>query len=170
MQIETIELLDNGIIKLDESYLELKMIGAILVTPNSDSVRIELKNSKTLNLTMSKEYSANLSKFWLQEADRRKSEAIRCSKPKLDKTLNNIAEQVADEIERRAHASEQAVLKMANDWSNRTQETEDKKLDEKERCRLSANEAVVAFKKCNKAKAHDSWLNSYLSQKMKENY
>lgn len=111
MNIETIELLDNGIIQLDSSYIELKLIGGILVQNNSDNVRIELKNSKTINLIMSKELSTKLASLWLQEIERKNNEAIRCSKPKEGKKLSDdIAEKVIEQLGKLSQEEKKELL------------------------------------------------------------
>ena len=84
-RIIKIENLNNGIVKLDDSYIELKLIGGILVERNSEVVRIDLKNGKRISVLMSKSTSKELTDMWLAEFDRRELEGVRCSEPKNSK-------------------------------------------------------------------------------------
>jgi len=70
----------GSVIELNDSLIELKMIGAILV--NGNSVELQLKNAKYIKYNMDRELSLKLQDIWLGELDRRNIETKRCSKKK----------------------------------------------------------------------------------------
>ena len=83
----------NGVVKIGEHLVELKMIGAIFVEDiDSESLIMELqfKNSKFKKLIVSNEVHKFISEAWLEELDRRNREAIRCSIPKDKVSLSEV--------------------------------------------------------------------------------
>ena len=73
-----------GVVELNDSIIELKMIGAILV--NGNSVELQLKNNKSIKYNIERELSLKLQDIWLEELNRRNKEAERCSKKKEPNT------------------------------------------------------------------------------------
>ena len=73
-----------GIVELNDSIIELKMIGAILV--NGNSVELQLKNNKSIKYNIERKLSIKLQDIWLEELVRRNTEAERCSKKKEPNT------------------------------------------------------------------------------------
>lgn len=73
-----------GVVELNDSIIEIKMIGAILV--NGNSVELQLKNNKSIKYNMERELSLKLQDIWLEELNRRNTEAERCSKKKEQNT------------------------------------------------------------------------------------
>jgi hypothetical protein len=84
--MEIIDKIDTylGTVKLNDSIIELKIIGAILV--NGNSIELQLKNAKYIKYNMERELSIKLQDIWLEELNRRNIEAERCSKNKEPKT------------------------------------------------------------------------------------
>lgn len=73
-----------GVVELNDSIIELKMIGAILV--NGNSIELQLKNNKSIKYNMDRTLSLKLQDIWLDEVNRRNTEAERCSKKKEPNT------------------------------------------------------------------------------------
>ena len=73
-----------GVVELNDSIIELKMIGAILV--NGNSIELQLKNNKSIKYNIERKLSIKLQDIWLEELNRRNTEAERCSKNKEPKT------------------------------------------------------------------------------------
>lgn len=82
----------NGVIKLGEHLIELKMIGAIFVEVYANSIvmELQLKNGNYKKLEVSDEVHKFISKAWLEELDRRNREAIRCNTPKEKVSLSEV--------------------------------------------------------------------------------
>lgn len=73
-----------GVVELNDSIIELKMIGAILV--NGNSVELQLKNNKSIKYNIERKLSLKLQDIWFDELIRRNTEAERCSKKKEPNT------------------------------------------------------------------------------------
>ena len=73
-----------GVVELNDSIIELKMIGAILV--NGNSIELQLKNNKSVKYNIERKLSLKLQDIWLEELNRRNTEAERCSKKKEPNT------------------------------------------------------------------------------------
>lgn len=73
-----------GVVELNDSIIELKIIGAILV--NGNSVELQLKNAKYIKYNMERELSLKLQDIWLEELNRRNIKDEICSKKKEPKT------------------------------------------------------------------------------------
>ena len=83
----------NGVVKIGEHLIELKMIGAIFIEEiDSESLvmELQLKNSKFKKLLVSNEVHKFISEAWLEELNRRNREAVRCNTPKEKVSLSEV--------------------------------------------------------------------------------
>lgn len=97
--ITTFKDLENGAIQIGDSFIEVKLIGAILyVGQEGDTINVELqlKNAKYTRLKISSQVRDQLVELWLGELDRKNSEKERCETPRP--TLRDSAREYIDRV------------------------------------------------------------------------